>query len=135
MTHVYEALIAAATFVPVPVIAILLTQAWGRDVAFVLSAIALVGVARRAFRIEIRLSRDRIDIRNYWRDYSVQWDEVQRVDLGSVMSFPAVALVLKDGRVVSIQESSFSALPRSELLGKLRLFAPADVDVPLVLSR
>jgi hypothetical protein len=103
--------------------------------AFVVGA-ALIGVggaagAARAFRIRIEADVERIEIRNYWRTFRVEWSDVRQVGVGSltqgVLPVPAVAFGLADGGVVCAQATPRSGGEQAKLGRALAALGPGSV--------
>lgn len=79
--------------------------------------------------MELRVGETRVGFQNYWRSYEFQWSEVEAVGMGSVMSLPAVAFILKNHKVRAVQVSSYSRSLREAALGMAETFAPRGVSV------
>jgi hypothetical protein len=126
-SHVWETLIALATFAPVAGIAVAATHGAARFGVVGACAICAVGAGRRAFRLEVIATREDIYIRNFWRTYRVPWSEVDAIGMGSVMALPAAAVVLRGGQVRCIQTSSYTGAARLLVLSGLRRMAPVGV--------
>ncbi len=114
-------------FVPVPFFAILVTPGlWRIPVAVVVIAVYLAA-AFRAWRIEFRADSNGVVILNQWRTYRFGWDDVRRMTVIGVR-FPAVAFVLADGHVRSVQASSYSRTLRTAAWSIAKTFAPDAVE-------
>jgi hypothetical protein len=114
-------------FVPVPFAAILLTPGvWRIPVALVVVAV-YVGAAWRGWRIEFRCDSKGVVIVNQWRTYRFTWEEVRQLTVIGTR-FPAVAFVLTDGRVPTVQASSYSRSLRTTAWSIAKTFAPETVE-------
>ena len=114
-------------FVPVPFVAILVTPGlWRIPVAVIVIAVYLAA-ALRAWRIEFKADSKGVEILNQWRTYRFTWDEVRRLTVVGTRR-PAVAFVLTDGRVQSVQASSYSRSLRTSAWSIAKTFAPDTVE-------
>ncbi|MDX6486404.1 MAG: hypothetical protein QOF43_1557 [Gaiellaceae bacterium] len=92
---------------------------------------ALAWSVRRAWRLSLRVTADRVCVDNYWRSYRFPWADVTAVGVGSetmgVVPVPAIAFRLRDGRTVRAQATPAKEGPRDDLLDELAGLAPAGV--------
>jgi hypothetical protein len=86
--------------------------------------------ARRAFRICIESTPERLRILNYWRTFEFPWRDVRDVGVGSltqgVLPQPAIAFRRADGRVIRAQATPRNLLERRQLMEALAVDAPSE---------
>jgi hypothetical protein len=128
---VNESLVAAAACaIPGVVAAIALGSPWGWLVLAPTAAVAAYAV-RRAFRLAIEVSSEHVVVRNYWRVYEFDWLDVTQVGLGEMAmgptTGPAVAFILRDGRVIRAQATPSSEEQPDEFFSSLAALAPPSV--------
>jgi len=100
----------------------------------VLTVVCAVVTMRRSFRIELQIDKERIYVRNYWRDFDFPWTEVLRVGMGTALQGiafqPAILFVLVGDRKVRAKSAPYRRDNQGEILQRIRSIAPHDVDFP-----
>jgi hypothetical protein len=92
-----------------------------------------VWAIRRAFRLSLEASSDHVVVRNYWRVYEINWIDVAEVGLGelamgpAIATGPAVAFVLRNGKVIHAQSTPVHENEQDRIFGALAELAPPSV--------
>jgi hypothetical protein len=128
---------------PVFILGLVLGSPW----RYVAASIALVPTAwaiRRAFRISLVVTEDRVTVKNYWRTHAFPWSEVEGVGVAlkqqGVLPQPALAFKLRSGEVFA-QATPFRKSERQEFQAAVLALAPstvvtmADVALPIGTDR
>jgi hypothetical protein len=112
---------------PIFVLVLELESPW-RYVAASIAVIPTAWAVRRAFRIDLLVTEDRVTVKNYWRTHSFLWSEVEGVGvaLKGVLPLPALAFKLRSGAVFA------QAIPprkseRQEFQAAVLALAPSTV--------
>jgi hypothetical protein len=105
----------------------LLLSPWGY--AAIAAAVgASVWAIRRAMRISLVVTDDRIVVNNYWRTHAFTWSEVDGVGIAlkqqGVLPEPALAFKLRDGNAVFAKATPFRQKERQAFLSSVLALAP-----------
>jgi hypothetical protein len=126
-----EAVISLITAGLVAFLVSLISGGWPVAVGLGLAGAGGVAGAARAFRIKIEADRERIEIRNYWRTFRIDWRDVRQVGVGAltqgVLPVPAVAFGLADGAVVCAQATPRNRGEQAKLGRALAALGPESV--------
>lgn len=123
---VYAAARTLGWLFPVPFFFLLVTPGWWRFPVGVVVLAVYLAAAWRGWRIEFRADSKGVVIVNQWRTSRFSWDEVRRITIVG-MRLRAVGFVLTDGRVPSVQASSYSRGLRTTAWSIAKTFAPDSV--------
>jgi Bacterial PH domain len=103
---------------------------------YVAASVAVVPTAwavRRAFRISLVVTEDRVTVKNYWRTYAFPWSKVEGVGVAlkqqGVLPQPALAFKLQSGAVFA-QATPFRKSERQEFQAAVLALAPSAVVPP-----
>jgi hypothetical protein len=114
---------------PIFVLVLELGSPW-RYVAASLAAVPTAWAVRRAFRISLVVTEDRVTVKNYWRTYAFPWSEVEGVGVGlkkqGVLPQPALAFELQSSAVFA-QATPFRKSERQEFQAAVLALAPSTV--------
>lgn len=130
--RVIQAFLATGFPATVGIIAALeLGAPWG--FGLVAATVAIVTAeCFRAFRLSLRASPEGVVVRNFWRDFEVSWLDVLKVGLGErsagETTMPAIAFVLRDGRVILAHATPDESTKRIPLIASLETIAPPSVQ-------
>jgi Bacterial PH domain len=117
---------------PIFVLFLVLGSPW-RYVAASVAVVPTAWAVRRAFRISLVVTEDRVTVRNYWRTHTFPWSEVKGVGVAlkqqGVLPQPALAFELQSGAVFA-QATPFRKSERQEFQAAVLALAPSAV-VPL----
>lgn len=105
--RVYQAVTVASICAPVGVLAVAVTRG---PLRYIVGTLAILGGAwsvKRAFRLGLWASSERVRIQNYWRTRDFDWTEVTDIGVGKqtmgVVPQSAWAFLLRDGHTVRAQ--------------------------------
>jgi hypothetical protein len=128
---------------PIFVLFLVLGSPW-RYVAASVAVVPTAWAVRRAFRISLVVTEDRVTVRNYWRTHSFPWSEVEGVGVAlkqqGVLPQPALAFELQSGAVFA-QATPFRKSERQEFQAAVLALAPSavvamgDVALPIGTDR
>jgi hypothetical protein len=106
---------------------------WQRYVVLAVAVVPTTWAMRRAFRVAITWSAERVEVKNYWRSFTFEWRDVERITVALLVSGvvpqTVISFVLKDGRVVRAQATATKKAKRTLLFDKLEEVAPASVRI------
>jgi hypothetical protein len=127
-----ESAIAAMTCAtPGGIAAFAVSGTW-RFVILAATAAAGAWAVRRAFRLALIASADRVVVRNYWRVYEFAWLDVTKIGLGEetmgVLPQPAIAFGPCDGTTIRAQATPFRPDQQRVVFDALAALAPPSVE-------
>lgn len=129
--HVYKALAVVCWWLLIALFVGGLTSGRARYLALALVAVAAVWAIRRAFRVELNVVKDKLLVRNYWRSFEFEWNDVTDVGVGFLMAgvVPQRVVVFRlgNGTHVRSQATATSAELQTRLWEELRQSAPGTV--------
>jgi hypothetical protein len=131
--RLYDATISAILCCTVGGIAAFAVSGYPRYAILVTGVIATVLAVRRSFRIELYVSRQMIQIRNYWRTFELQWSDV--TDVGTALQtmgfvpLPAIYFLLRDGQNARAQATPSDLNQRQNVLKNIGRLAPSTVVI------
>src|SRR2546426_4232829 len=100
-----EAWIALVSFATLAFVLFVAVRSPWRYLAAILAVAAAPWAVRRAFRIRLVVTEDRIVVDNYWKRHELTWPEVEGVgvSLKGVLPQPALGFKLRSGGAVFAQ--------------------------------
>ena len=116
--------------VPGGIVSLALGSPWGYLTAGV-AAVGAVTSVRRAFRIEIAVTNERVIVANYWRTYVLPWADVDAVGVAlkrmGVLPQPALGFRRHVGPPRFAQATPFRHAARRDFQAAVLTFAPSSV--------
>jgi hypothetical protein len=114
---------------PIFVLVLELGSPW-RYVAASVAVVPTAWAVRRAFRIGLVVTEDRVTVNNYWRTHAFPWLDVEGVGIGlkkqGVLPQPALAFKLRSGAVFA-QATPPRESERRDFQAAVLAFAPSTV--------
>jgi hypothetical protein len=125
------AIAAMLTATPGVIAALVAGPPWAIGLA-VVTAVAVVLAVRRAFRLAVCASTERVTVQNYWRTHDFQWDEVRAVGVGAIgmanIIAPALHFDLRGRSAVRAQAIPHEEHGQQAVLDALQAVAPGSVE-------
>jgi len=92
----------------------------------------LRGAARRAFRISLFATTDRVTVKNYWKTYFLPWTEIEEIGIGlkhqaGFATQPALAFRQRAGGAVFASATPLRQTPRHQFMAAVLALAPSTV--------
>jgi hypothetical protein len=114
---------------PGVIVSLFLESPWGYATA-VVATVGAVWSTRRAFRIRLTVTEERVRVVNHLRCHSLGWSGIQSVGIGLKGSFPRPALgfKLREGGAVFAQATPARQSERQAFQEAVLRFAPQSVD-------
>lgn len=101
--------------------------------------VAYVGMFRRSMRIGFVADRRRVRVVNFWRTFDCDWKDVVEIrdksHFISIASITTLGIVVRSGRTIPVEATSFPGKHGREILTRLRHLAdlyhvPVNIDPP-----
>jgi hypothetical protein len=128
-TRVYEGVIAAITCTVPAALAVAVTRGALRYVVVVVAVLGGAWSVKRAFRLGLWASSERVRVQNYWRTREFSWSDVTDIGVGKLMTGvvpqSAWAFLLRDGRSIRAQATPTRPDVREAESHALLALAPA----------